>query len=158
MSDKIVESLTQKALVAEMHRLGHYDVTERQVADWRRNDLLRPFDALGKGRGQHRGRECSSWSNGEAVLNQALWVRELIQIYGSVEDVYLPLWVLGYLVPLERVREALGTPLDEMAHSIAEAIESKSRATGEIEDLIEEAAYHNVEEMRRAGAEALLIP
>jgi hypothetical protein len=158
MSDERAGSLTQNGLVAEMHRLGYDDMTERQIADWRRKGLLRPFDVIGSGRGRRRGRECNSWSNGEAVLNQALWVRELLQIYGSVEDVRLPLWVLGYPVPLERVREALSTPLDEMADSIAEAVESKSRASGEIEDLIEEAASHNVEEMRRAGAEALMMP
>jgi hypothetical protein len=75
-----------------------------------------------------------------------------------VERVRLPLWVLGYPVPLRHVRGVLGEPLKEIAAGIAEAIENKARASGEIEDLIEEAAYQNVEEMRRAGAEALLMP
>jgi hypothetical protein len=56
------------------------------------------------------------------------------------------------------VREALGGPLKEMADGIAEAIKNEARATGEIEDLIEEAACQSVEEMRRAGAAALLMP
>lgn len=157
MSDERV-SLTQDELLAKLHRHGYDDVTERQIADWRRKEMLPPFDVIGSGRGRSRGREQSSWSNGRSVFNQTLWVRELLQIYGSVERVRMPLWVLGYPVPLERVREVLGGPLNEMAEGIAEAIENEARASGEIEDLIEEATSQNVEEMRRAGAEALLMP
>jgi hypothetical protein len=158
MSDEKVGSLTQDELLAELHRRGYDDVTERQIADWRRKELLPPFDVTGGGRGRNRGRERSSWTNGRLVFNQTLWVRELLQIYSSVERVRLPLWILGYPVPLARVRDVLGGPLNEMAEGIAEAIENEARASGEIEDLIEEAASQNVEEMRRAGAEALLMP
>src|SRR5215213_623041 len=158
MSEEKVGSLTQDELLAELHRHGYDDVTERQIADWRRRELLAPFDVKGGGRGRSRGRERSAWSDGKLVFNQALWVRELLQIYGSVESVRLPLFVLGYPVPLRHVREVLGGPLNEIAEGIAGAIEDRARAGGEIEDLVEEAASHNVEEMRRAGAEALLIP
>jgi hypothetical protein len=158
MSDERVGSLTQDELLAELLRRGYDGVTERQIADWRRRELLPPFDVIGGGRGRRRGRERSSWSNGKLVFNQTLWVRELLQIYGSVESVRLPLFVLGYPIPLRHVREILGGPLNEIAESIAESIENKARASGEIEDLIEEMASCNVEEMRRAGAEALLIP
>lgn len=157
MSDERV-SLTQAELLAKLHRHGFNDVTERQVADWRRKELLPPFDVIGGGRGRGRGREQSSWSNGRSVFNQTLWVRELLQIYGSVERVRLPIWVLGYPVPLGHVREVLGGPLNEMAEGLAAAIENEARASGEIEDLIGEAVSQNVEEMRRAGAEALLMP
>jgi len=153
MSDERV-SLTQAELLAKLHRHGFDDVTERQIADWRRKELLPPFDVIGGGRGRSRGREQSSWSNGRSVFNQTVWVRELLQIYGSVERVRLPLWVLGYPVPLERVREVLSGPLNEMAEGIAAAVENQDRASGEIEDLIEEATSQNVEELRRAGAEA----
>src|SRR5205085_1848788 len=158
MTDERVKALTQDELLAELHKHGYDDVTERQIAEWRRKELLPPFDVIGGGRGRRRGRERSSWSDGKLVFNQTLWVRELLQIYGSVESVRLPLWVLGYPVPLRHVREVLGGPLNEIAAGIADAIENKDRASGEIEDLIEEAAYQNVEEMRRAGAEALMIP
>src|SRR5438105_781158 len=66
--------------------------------------------------------------------------------------------MLGYLIPFKHVREALGGPLSGIADAIAEAIKNESRASGEIEDLIEEATYNHVEEMRRAGAAALQIP
>lgn len=157
MSDERVP-LTQDELLAKLHRHGFDDVTERQIADWRRKELLPPFDVIGGGRGRSRGREQSSWSNGRLVFNQTVWVRELLQIYGSVERVRLPLWVLGYPVPLERMREVLGGPLNEMAEGLAGAIENEARASGEIEDLIGEAVSQNVEEMRRAGVEALLMP
>jgi hypothetical protein len=158
MSEEKVGSLTQDELIAELHRRGYDDVTERQIADWRRKELLPPFDVIGGGRGRRRGRERSSWTDGKLVFNQTLWVRELLQIYGSVESVHLPLWVLGYPVPLERVREVLGEPLNDIVAGITEAIGNKSRASGEIEDLIEEAAYQNVEEMKRVRAAALLMP
>jgi len=153
-----IRAMTQDELLTEMGWRGHDDVTERQVADWRRKDLLPPFDVAGGGRGRRRGRERSSWTNGKAVLNQALWVRKLLQIYRSKESIRLPLWVLGYPVPLNRVREALGGPLSEIANEIAEAIENEARASGEIEDMIGEATYQHVEEMRREGAQALLLP
>jgi len=158
MGDERRSEMTQDELLAEMHRLGYDDVTERQLADWRRKDLLPPFDVMGSGRGRRRGRERSSWTNGESVLDQALSVRELMQIYRSTESVRLPLWVLGYPVPLKRVREALGGPLNEIANEIACAIENEARASGEIEDMIGEITYHHAEELRREGGEALLLP
>jgi hypothetical protein len=158
MSEEKVGSLTQDELLAELHRRGYDDVTERQIAEWRRRELLPPFDVQGGGRGRSRGRARSSWSDGSAVFNQTLKIRELLQMYGNVESVRLPLFVLGYPVPLRRVRAALGGPLDEIARGLDEAVENEARASGEIEDLVEEAASQNVEEMRRAGAEALLIP
>jgi len=158
MSDERVGSLTQDELLAELQRHGYDDVSKRQIAEWRRKELLPPFDVIGGGRGRRLGRESSSWSDGELVFDQTLWVRELLPIFGSVEGVFLPLFVLGYPVPLQRVREVLGRPLNEIADGIAEAIENEARASGEIEDLVGDAAYHNVEEMRRKGAEALLMP
>lgn len=158
MRDGKIGTLTQDDLVAELQRRGYNDVTVRQVANWRRKELLPAFDVIGHGRGQRRGRSRSSWSNGEAVLNQVLWVRELLQIYGSIESIRLPLWVLGYPIPFERVREALGGPLNQIVDDFTDAIENESRASGEIEDIIEGATYNQVEEMRRAGAEMLLMP
>jgi DNA-binding transcriptional MerR regulator len=158
MGEERRREMTQAELLTEMHKLGCNNVTERQLADWRRKDLLPPFDVMGGGQGQGRGRERSSWTNGESVLDQALWVRELMQIYRSMESVRLPLWVLGYPVPLKRVREALGGPLNEIANDIADAIENEARASGEIEDMIEEVTFYHVEEMRREGAKALPLP
>jgi|GEM_PF-2766318 len=158
MKDERVGSLTQDELITELHRCGYDDVTKRQIADWRRKDLLPPFDIIGGGKGRQRGRERSSWSNGAAVFNQTLWVRELLQIYGTVDSICLPLWVLGCTVPLAHVRQALAGPLNEVAESIAAAIENKARASGEVEDMIEDAVGNHVEEMKRAGAEALLMP
>jgi hypothetical protein len=49
MTDEKVGSLTQDELLAELHRRGYDDVTERQIADWRRKELLPPFDVIGGG-------------------------------------------------------------------------------------------------------------
>lgn len=158
MQDETIEPVTQDQLVTKLHGLGYEDVTKRLIADWRRHELLPPFDVVGGGQGQGHGRKPNSWTDGELVLDQTLWVRELLQIYRSVESIRLPLWMLGYPIPFKHVREALGGPLSEITDAIAEAIKNESRASGEIEDLIEEASYNHVEEMRRAGAAALQIP
>lgn len=158
MSNERVKPLTQDELLAELHKLGLNDITKRQIADWRRKDLLPPFDVIGSGRGRQRGRECSSWINGDSVLNQALWVRYLLQLYGSIESIRFPLWVLGYPIPLQYVREVLGVPLNEINDAIASSIANENRACGEVEDIIEEACFHIFNEIKHEMAEGLLMP
>ena len=148
------ETLTQDELVAKLQKRGYRDVTARRVADWRVNDLLPSFDLIGGGRGKHRGWESSSWSNGEAILNQAIWVCELLKLDRSFENLYLPLWILGYPVPLARIRAALSKPLN----ATARAIESEAGTSGEIEDIIGDAAYEITQMMKRIKAEMLQLP
>lgn len=158
MKAKAIGSLTEEGVASELHQWGFDDVTGRQIAEWRRRELLPPFDVVGGGKGQGRGKERSRWADGESVVNQALWVRELLQMYRSAEDVRLPLWMLGFNIDFGRVREILGGPLDEVVCAIAEAVKNKSRESGKIEDLVEEATSDHVEELRRSGAAVLQIP
>jgi hypothetical protein len=148
------EFLTQDGLVAELHKLGYSDVTKRRVASWRANDLLPSFYMIGGGRGQRRGRESSAWAHREEVVNQAAWVYELLKIYKGVEDIHLPLWMLGFRIPLARVREALSRPLNSMVHSIETEIGNK----GELEDAIGQAAYEFTKDMQRANVALLQVP
>lgn len=148
------KSLTQDELVAELHGRGYADVTARRLADWRARDLLPHFDVVGGGQGRGRGRGRSSWSDGDLVINQAVWVYELAQIYGSLDDLLLPLWMLGYHVPRERVRRDLLEPLE----ALAQMIESEAGSTGELEDLIDDAVYEAVREWSRAGAKLFEVP
>lgn len=154
MQDRNKEPLTQEGLVAELHERGYHDVTVRRVADWRRKDLLPPFDARGGGRGQRRGRECSSWADGALVIDQAQWICELLQLDRSFEGLYLPLWMLGYPVPLARVRRALSEPLDAVVGSM----EAEAGSSGELEDIIGDAAYSHAKEFESARVEVLQIP
>src|ERR1043165_4824664 len=95
---------TQDEVVAGLHKRGYTNVNKRWVALLRTNELLPPFDVMGRGRGKSRGRESSAWSNGEAVMEQAVQVCDLFKIYKHLDDLHLPLWMLGYDVPLKRAR------------------------------------------------------
>ena len=64
MTDERVGALTQDELLAELHRRGYDDATERQIAEWSRKELLPSFDLIGGGRVRRRGSERSSWSDG----------------------------------------------------------------------------------------------
>jgi hypothetical protein len=88
------------------------------------------------------------------IINQALWVCELTQSYERLDDLVLPLWMLGYHVPLGRVRQALSEPLEEMTWGIEEAVGS----CGELYDLIGDAAYVCVKEAAQEGGELLALP
>lgn len=147
-------SLTQDELVAELRRSGYADVTVRRVAAWRGNDLLPPFDRIGSGLGQHKGRERNSWSDRDTVVNQALWICDLLPHNRSLDDLHVPLWMLGYTVPAERVRRALREPLDSMI----EAIKAEITSSGELEDVIGDTAYQGIKEMGRAGARLFQVP
>jgi hypothetical protein len=147
-------SLTQDELVAELHRRGYSDITTRRIADWRVHDLLPPFDMIGGGRGQRKGREQSRWTDRDSVINQAIWVCELLPSYRSLDELRVPLWMLGYPVPVDRVRQALREPLD----SAMRPIEKEIASSGEMEDLIGDTAYDLAQKWGRMGVELFQIP
>jgi hypothetical protein len=146
--------LTQDALVRELHMLGYNDVTKRRIASLRANDLLPAFDIVGRGLGKRRGRESNAWSNGELVLSQAAQVCELLKIYGSYDDLHLPLWMLGYPVPLERVRGALRRPLDQASREVEVEIDGRSAT----EDVIDEEMYKFTEAVQRTNMKLFDVP
>jgi len=86
--------LTETALVAELQRLGYSSVSVRTIQEWRRRELLPDFDQKGQGLGQGAGRRPSVWTDGQAVIERAAWVSDLIRVYGRMESAYLPLWML----------------------------------------------------------------
>jgi hypothetical protein len=148
--------LTQDELVARLHELGYADVTTRRIASWRANDLLPQFDIIGGGRGRCRGRESSAWSDGAEVLNQAIQVYELLKMYKSFDDLYLPLWMLGYPVPLWRVREALSYPLDSTVHAIE--VELSDRDDLGLEDVIDDVAADFSRDLERTNLKLFQVP
>jgi hypothetical protein len=103
--------LSKEGLVEALHERGYSDVTLRQVTDWRSRHLLPTFDLEGISLGRAQGRKKSQWSNGALIIEQSVWIIELLNLFGDYTHVYSPLWLLGYPVRLERLREGLSRPL-----------------------------------------------
>jgi hypothetical protein len=142
------EILTEDGLVARLCGLGYDRANKRWVASLRANELFQQFNVKGRGRGRGPGRECSGWSDSEGVLKRAVQVCELFRIYGRLGDLHLPLWMMGYNVPLERVREAISLPL-EIASSEVEVMDEESGRPA-TEDVIDEEASKFTELIQRA--------
>lgn len=105
------QTLTQEELVANLHALGYASASVTSIAAWRKLDLLPQFSSGGHGQGRGAGREKSLWSNPTDVLNQAVALLDLRKSYRHLEELYLPLWLMGFQIPLEHVRRALMQPL-----------------------------------------------
>lgn len=149
MKQQKQRTLTQDELIAELNRRG-YEVTKRALTDWRANDLLPSFDNAGAGGGRSR----YLWFRSEPIIQQSVWVCELLRIYNSFGSLYLPLWMLGYTVPLVRVRQALSEPLNYITRSIETEVES----SGDLEDLIGDVAYDMTEKMKRMEVDLMQVP
>lgn len=132
--------LTEAALVAELQSRGYDSTSVRTIQDWRRDDLLPDFDRKGRGLGRGAGREPSVWLDGEAVVERAAWVSNLIHLYGR-ESVYLPLWLLGYAVPLKRIRKALRQPVSDINQAFRKELKVKMKDGLIFEDVIDDALH-----------------
>ena len=147
--------LTQAELVQTLHEHGCDDVNVRRIADWRRGNMLPPFDVLGSGCGRGTGgRKPNGWIDHNSVLNQALWVYRLLKTHSSFVDLYVPLWLLGFPIPLNRIREGLAKPLETTATDVACRIDGRNS----IEDVIDDAAYEFSEGVKRANWNVLDMP
>lgn len=107
--------ITTAHLVEEMSRRGR-PVTARRLVDWRRRELLPPLVVRGAGRG--RGVRYA-WPSAR-VLDQAEAVDELISGLRRVSRIYLPLWLLGFDVPVRRVRAGVVRALDGLRSHLEE--------------------------------------
>lgn len=89
-------------VLAVLWRSGR-PVTERALRDWVEKGLLPPRRRVGRGRGQG---VAWVWTD-RAIVRQAAIVDDLLTWHGRVATAGLPLWVLGYDVPVEAVRGQL---------------------------------------------------
>lgn len=136
--------LTQNNLVNLLQQKGFDTVNVRLISEWRRRELIPAFDVTGSGRGKSKGREESGWSNPHLIINQTLWILRLRELYRTLDELYFPLWTLGYTVPINRVREALCEPLEFMVEDFNELVNQlkpflepdTKRTDGLIEDII----------------------
>lgn len=136
MQTKRAATMTQEELVEDLHLLGYQEISINRVAAWRKRDLLPAFTNAGSGQGRGGGREKAYWSDPGAVLKQAETVIRLLKHFTRLEELYVPLWQLGYPVPLDAVRSALLQPL------LKAMADFEVQETGRsIEDVIDDAVW-----------------
>jgi hypothetical protein len=135
MQTENTKTMTQDELVEELRLLGYGEASMTRVAAWRKMNLLPQFTSAGQGQGCGAGREKGHWSNPQEVLKQAVSIIELLKIYRRLDELYLPLWQLGYAIPLERARPALLQPLLTAARDFDVQEDGRSA----IEDVIDQA-------------------
>ncbi len=125
---------TPDELMVEMGRLG-YRVTRRRLTDWVQKGLLpapRP-----RGLGQGRGK-VYRWVEPD-VLHRALDVAELIRWHRRTSALFLPLWVLGYDVPLAEVQVGLRKVVDGLSAGVDAAIPIGGDRSDLVRDLLADA-------------------
>ena len=94
--------LTPDAVLLELKERG-YELTARRLVDWRQKELLPPLVKRGRGHGKGW---VYAWEN-PMIVEQVIAVQELLRIHERTSWLYVPLWCLGFDVPLERVRSQL---------------------------------------------------
>jgi hypothetical protein len=154
MMNRETEPITQKQLIDELYKRGLVDINERRIVDWRQKGLLPSFDVTGGSNGKSHGRRCSSWSDGEFIITQALWIRWLLSIYGDSRRIYLPLMLIGGSVRLSDIRSALTEPLQNSIDSINAEVE----AQGDLEDAIGDSAFDFIRKSRKSDTGSLQLP
>ncbi len=123
---------TPEALTSEMQRLD-YPVTKRRLIDWVQKGLLPHPQPRGRGRGPGKIYE---WHEPD-ILHRAIDVFELLEWHRRANDVVLPLWGLGYDMPIDRVRPELQRRADAFASMIEQAIP----VGGDRADLVSDLVY-----------------
>lgn len=111
--------------------------------------MLPVFDLIGGGRGKGQDRAENGWQNRRVIIKQAIRILHLRELYPRLDDLYFPLWIFGYPIPNDRVREALREPLDFMVEDMGEIVEQfrallepeTTRTAGIIEDIIDDTIY-----------------
>lgn len=124
---------TPEALTAEMQRLD-YPVTKRRLIDWVQKGLLPHPQPRGLGRG--RGKRYA-WQEPD-ILHWAIDVFELLEWHRRATDVVLPLWALGYTMPVEQVRPELRRWTDGLGIMIDQAIPVRGDQADLVDDLVSE--------------------
>lgn len=144
-------TLTEEELVAELHERGYGGVRKRELAALRKRGLFPPFDRRGGSLGRSKGRTKDTWIRPREVVEQAVWVCDLFEVYEYYDDLYSALWLLDYDVPPERVRDSLRRPLEDFVSLIEELHNLKPGAN--LEDVIDDAADAATQDLTREVGE-----
>jgi hypothetical protein len=122
---------TPEALTAEMQHLD-YPVTKRRLIDWVQKGLLPHPTPRGRGRGPGKMYE---WHEPD-ILHRAIDVFELLKWHRRAADLFLPLWILGYDVPLHEVRAGLQRLVDGLDTGIEAAVPRFGDRSDLVSDLL----------------------
>ena len=157
--------LTENELVLELDKLGFGTVSKRKIAEWRKEALLPDFDIIGCGRGKGQGRTESLWEHSELVIEQAKWIQRMRAGGILHKDFHLNLWILGYSIHPEDVRDSLLEPLEDNIKMLAleaEKLQRKwrlfERTDGIFEDVINDGATAAFTKMEQTPFEPLVMP
>jgi hypothetical protein len=142
-------NLTEQELVEHLNRAG-MTVTRRRVMTWRDKGLLPDFDAAGSGLGRSLGRVPSYWEDADAIISQAATVYNLLRWHDRVEELYLPLWLLGHRVPDKIVRRKLR---EEVAYGLEELAKRDQKSRYREDSLTEWASEVYSKWRRSEGAD-----
>jgi hypothetical protein len=143
MKERESRSLTQEDLVNDLYSQGRVNVSVRDVANWRKLGLLPEFDVIGQGRGRGPGRAPSVWTRSEWMIDQAAWIHDLRETYRKNDQLYLPLWMLGYPIQFKYVRKAVAGPLKKLLQSLDKAVRAAKKKIDDkdaisLQDVIED--------------------
>lgn len=94
---------TQSHVIAVLTHAGYSGITERWLIFLRQKKLLPPLQQRGKGRGSGA---YYCWTEPEIIKRMAI-IYQLLPMGCHVSSAYLPLWLLGYDVPLDIIRAQL---------------------------------------------------
>ncbi len=137
------EPLTQALLVARLKGLGYARISEPTVRNWRRKGVLPEFDLKSRKLGRGHGSLPCAWTQSETVLSQAAWAHKLLRMYKNIDSIHLPLWMLGYTVPLRLVKKSLESPVEEVSRSIHDGMKKEKDLGGDLafEDFLDQVVY-----------------
>ncbi len=108
--------LTPDEVLHELRERG-YDIGSRRLVDWRQKALLPPL--VNRGRGQGKG-WVYGWDD-PRIVEQIIAVQELLWMHERTSWLYVPLWCLGFDVPLERVQPRLLSMVERRQASLTAA-------------------------------------
>lgn len=170
------DSITKNELLDELRKAGFNKVSKRDIGDWRREQLLPAFANSGRGLGKGQGKTESTWKNPKLIINQAKWISRMKSANVCFGDIKLNLWMLGYPIPLDEVRELLLEPLSDKIELLNAAVAAQikvlevpvdkfqhkwkfnKRSGGVIEDIIDDAATDALANVLSNSHGSLAIP
>jgi hypothetical protein len=154
--------LTESGLILELEKAGIKGISKRLIGDWRRDGLLPNFDFNGRGLGKGLGRSESSWEYSKVIIEQAKWIYRMRSVGISFADLRLNLWILGFPIHPEDVKEAFLKPLVEQVNILeaaAHKLQQKcDRFDGIIEDVINDEVTEVVSNLISNTPEQLAMP
>lgn len=159
------KKITENELVLELNKLGYKNANKRLIARYRNEALLPDFDLIGSGLGKGLGRSESGWTNSAQIIERAEWIFKLRALGIGYENLHLNLWMIGYDIHPEDVRDTLLEPLElqiklleRESQKLRQRFESDERTKGILEDVISDEANEALHSMSDNPFEPLAFP